>query len=183
MRALFGLIVLLAGCTCEEAKEPPPRPPPPVVEWKSIVVENIRLELPEPFTREEPKKIGPQVLFMDTEKGGHRATVLVFWIKSPRSIEDWAKFNRDKWDPRGPVQVLDEGWTTAGGRKAYFLIREEKSAVPKLDGKVMPFLIIDFYLQFEGHVGYVRGIALKNRFAFEYRPLFEEIAGRLRYVK
>jgi hypothetical protein len=126
--------------------------------------------------------MGNQVLFLDDEKGGYRATVLVYWNDWQGGIEQWAEHNRLKYDyPESPGKIREQGWTTVGGRRAYYMVYELTAKVPKLENREQPFLLIDWYLVHDGKAGYLRGIALQNRFSFEYRPLFESIADQARF--
>jgi len=181
MRGLLLLLVPLSGCRCEE--EPPPEPEmprPDPVEWYETTVGGFRLSLPESFS--DRRDYGEQTLFLGPMDQGFQTTVLAYWVESGRSLEDWAEFNRLKYEGGRDV-VHEKRWTTLGGRRAYSILREIEQAVPRLGNRRMPFFILDWYVVHDGRAGYLRGIAHKSSFAFRWRPVFEEIARRVRYVK
>jgi hypothetical protein len=176
------LLVLLAGCRCEPGEKP--KPAPPKVVWQGVTFGPSHLQLPEAFLRDkQPMRRENQVFFVGPDAGGHKVTVTVYWQKSNKSIEEWAEFNRLKWAPPNPVPIHAQEWTTVGGRKAFYMLREENARVPQRDNKELPFLLMEWYLQVDGHVGFVRGICLKSEFAFRWEPVFAEMARRITYVR
>jgi hypothetical protein len=186
MRAALLALAVLGGCRCES--DPPPdrtkEEGAPAMPWYGVAVGGLKLQLPRSFQPSPQHSVGNSVLFLDDEKGGYRATVLVYWNVWEGTIEAWAEHNRLKYDyPESPTKVLERGWTTVGGRRAFYMVYELQAKVPKLGNREKPFLLIDWYVAHDGHAGYIRGIALQDRFAFEYRPIFEQIAARATYAR
>ena len=182
---LIALLLLLAGCRCENDATPRKKPgvkPPPAIEWKSAAYGHIQVSLPTTWL-EDHRPMGNQYFFFGPKVDGFKPNFQIEWKKSALTIDRWAVINREKHDHSGGhATVHEKGWTKVGGRRAYYMVYEQLSRDPGRDNSKARFSTIDWYIQYDGHIGMLRGLSRQESFAFEYRPLFEQIVARVRYV-
>jgi len=175
------LLALLVGCSCE--KEPPPKTPRPVVQepvpvpMSQATWGRIRFRIPTAW--KDHRRLaadGHQIIF-DGPRDKGEPTVSLYWVESRRTLEDWAEYMRRKYDtPGGPGLVVEQGWTSLGRKRAYYMIYELARDKPMVGIEGGTHMTIDYYFQHDGHVGFLRGTSLKEYFPGEYRALFARIA-------
>ena len=169
----------LAGCGgCREEEKPVPAERS-TIDWRTTNYGHLRLAIPRSWT-DKPLQIGHQVLFLSPVKRlGFQQNLMVGWKKSKEDLEGWASLNRGKFDdPRSGYKVHEQGWTTVGGQRAYYLVHEHEEGDPQR-GKAS-FVSIDWYFTYDGHAGFLRGNSRKEFFESD-RPIYEESAALLRF--
>ena len=164
------LLVLLAACGGE--KPPPPPPPPPPLRWGTLDVLDLHLSLPETWT--EGQDHGSRgIAFLGPEEEGFRTNVVVNRTPWTGDSAGWRSLYAGKFDD--PQQTLyrvhDRGTAAVAGAEATFLVYERIGD---------PYVTMDWYFFREGHGYVLRCTATRRTFALVYRPVFEEIARRLR---
>ncbi|MEM8883753.1 MAG: hypothetical protein AAGD14_06790 [Planctomycetota bacterium] len=193
MRALL-LLAFLAGCGCEPAPPPDPAPEPegdpkraranpaPTQERVGTVrFQGLKIKLPESWTKDS-KPHGSQLLLFGPKDDGFKPSVQLEWKKSELPLEKWAQINVEKYDnPKSVAVVHEKGWTKLDGRRAFRMVYELTERDPNRDGKPARFMFCDWYIQKDGHVGMLRGLARQEDFGLRYRPFFDRVAETLRY--
>ena len=192
MKRLFGIVavVLLAmivwrqwdGIASQEP-EPPAAKPAPGVKLKMTTATwgGLRFPVPEAWKSNVRYYGKGQVLF-DGPRDKGAPVLSAFWTVSDRTIEDLAQHWTDKYDNPGSLaRILERGWTTVGGRRAYVMVYELKPPGVSNELAAGTHIQIDWYVQTRGHVGFVRGTCERAFFPIDYRPLFEAIAAQTKY--
>jgi hypothetical protein len=139
--------------------------------WGTIDVFDLRLSLPETWTA--GRDFGEQgKAFLGPEEEGFRTSVVLNRKAWPQDGAEWRAFYVAKFDDpqQTLVRVLDRGVAEVAGAEASLLVYEERSD---------PFVTMDWYFWRGGH-GYVLRCTATRRTFLVYRPVFEEIARRLR---
>jgi len=188
-RALTILLAVLAvGCSCEKEPQPEPETPKRKNEPVPIPMTRVtwkRLAFPLPTAwKDNPRGAanGNQILF-DGPRGDGEPTVSLLWVESKRPLDNWAAYSRDKYDhPESSAKVLQTGWTTAGGKRAFFMVYALSRDAPATDLADATHITIDWYFRHDGHVGFLRCTCQKGYFAGGYRSLFESIASGLQFL-
>jgi len=193
MRLLPLVVAILLGCSEEQEKDPQSQSSstapevvtlPPTVSIPLTQVTWGRLKFPLPTEwRDNPRHAanGRQIVFDGPREKGE-PTVSLYWVESPRTLDSWASYCRNKYDHEGDAaNVLERGWSKAGGKRAYYMVYELGRGEP-VAGFTGTHVTIDWYFRDDGHVGFLRCTCLKEYFANGYRRLFESIAESLRFL-
>jgi hypothetical protein len=165
---LLLVALLLASC---DGDAPPAPPPQPSTRWQSFDVPGLGLFLPEGWTA-GPDAGSRGVVFHGPAEEGFRTSVIVNRTPWDRGAEEWRRFYADKFeDPEARLwRIVDRGSGTVAGVPATLLVYEETKA---------PVVTMDWYFWRDGH-GYILRCAARLPTFARYRPVFEEIARRLR---
>ncbi len=178
MKIHFLLLLILPGCGgCQDEELRVVERPK--IDWRTTNYGHLRLAIPRSWTN-QPQRVGNQVIFLSpVERMGFRRNLMASWQKSNLDLNAWASLNRGKFDdPRNAYTVHEQGWMELGGQRAYFMIHEHEEGDPTR-GKA-PFVSIDWYFAYDGHVGFLRGNSRKEQFETD-RALYEESASLLRF--
>jgi len=168
----------------EEEREPSPMPPirPPMVEepWgTSVVFDRFELSMPRSWFEKPELAMQHGMLFRGPSDDGHPPVVQLYW--GPWSGEPQGFFEHERARRVPGVQdILEEGEAVVAGLPARYLVYEHASG-GKGATREAEYLTIDWYFARDGRGGILRGLAPAQAFRFRYRPIFTEIARKLRY--
>ena len=192
MKRLFAIValVLLAMIVwrqwdrfAPQDPEPPAVKPAPGVKLKMTMANwgGLRFPVPESWKSNTRYYGKGQVLF-DGPRDKGAPVISAFWTESNRTIENWAQHWTDKYDnPTSLARILEQRWTTVGGRRAYVMAYELQQPGTAHEPETGTHIQIDWYLQTRGYVGFLRCTCERAFFPIDYRPLFETIAAQTTY--
>ena len=180
------VVVLVAVAYWRHTREPEPKPPLPrrPVEidepWATAVLfERFELSLPKSWFKDPQPAMEHGVEFRGPNDGVHPPKVQLYWGPWKGGLQEFFDFERDRRVP-GLQDILEEGEAMVAGLPARYLVYEQEATMA---GSLRPtsFLTIDWYFTRDGRGGILRGLATAKSFRLRYRPIFTEIAKRLRY--
>jgi hypothetical protein len=158
----------------------PPRPAEVGEAWATTVLfESFELSMPGSWFENPERAMEHGILFRGPPDGIHPPTVQLYWGPVKVDLEGFFEFERERRVP-GIQDILEEGEATIAGLPARYLVYEQRSKMPG-SAREVQFLTIDWYFVHDGHGGILRGLAPAQTFRLKYRPIFTEIAKRLRY--
>ena len=169
-----------------QAAQPGPGPGPAQdpgttrFQWGKASYRGLEFPIPKSWAQNPTEYESGYIGFSAPDDDDFKPQLQVYWRPSSRSLEEWSSWQGDKARLDPEAKVLAEGKTYVAGAPAVYLIYQREGRRDKTETS-RPFTTIDFYFVRGGHDGMLRGVATGRTFR-RYRPVFDEIARRLRYV-